>query len=169
MSPPMKPKSEPCMFCKKNVAFPCNNSMLASTCSQCAPTPTDADRLMAVADAIAAPAAPAVVTNTPRAGETAAQTAARSAPRNVAPKPTDTMVGGDHYTKMAIQPLTYIQANEIGFEVGNIVKYVSRYKSKNGIQDLEKARDMLDKLIVFEKEKAARGLMEYLSGLFKAV
>ena len=34
-----------------------------------------------------------------------------------------------------------------GFYVGNIIKYVVRYKGKNGRDDLLKARDYLDKLI----------------------
>ena len=59
-------------------------------------------------------------------------------------------VGGDHYEKTSIQPWEYIIANDLGFLVGNIVKYVSRYKEKNGIQDLEKARHYLNKLIEVE-------------------
>jgi S1-C subfamily serine protease len=41
----------------------------------------------------------------------------------------NTQVGGDHYTKMAIQPIEYIFANDLGFAEGNIIKYVSRYRS----------------------------------------
>ena len=56
-------------------------------------------------------------------------------------------VGGDHYRRQAIQPWDYIVANGLGFLEGNIVKYVSRYKAKGGIDDLHKARHYLDKLI----------------------
>ena len=58
----------------------------------------------------------------------------------------DTQVGGDHYRKMKIQPIEFIVANELEFRVANIVKYVCRYKDKNGLQDLEKAQHYLDML-----------------------
>lgn len=56
-------------------------------------------------------------------------------------------VGGDHYRLKAIQPWDFIAANELGFFEGNIVKYVSRWRAKNGVDDLRKARHYLDKLI----------------------
>lgn len=59
----------------------------------------------------------------------------------------DTQVGGNHYKSMAIQPTEYITKNELGYIEGNIVKYISRYKSKNGLEDLKKARHYLDMLI----------------------
>lgn len=71
------------------------------------------------------------------------------------PEPLDVQIGGDHYKRMPIQPITYIEANELGFSEGNVVKYVTRWKFKGGIQDLEKARDVLTKKIAFEKEKAS--------------
>lgn len=40
-----------------------------------------------------------------------------------------------------------------GFMIGNVIKYICRYKKKNGIEDLEKARNYLDSLIKKEKEK----------------
>lgn len=60
---------------------------------------------------------------------------------------SDTQVGGDHYKDKFIQPWDYIVANGIGYLEGNVIKYVSRWKDKGGIQDLEKARHYLDKLI----------------------
>lgn len=56
-------------------------------------------------------------------------------------------IGGTHYTSKAIQPWDYIVANELGYLEGNIVKYVSRWRAKGGIEDLRKARHYLDKLI----------------------
>lgn len=56
-------------------------------------------------------------------------------------------VGGDHYKKLKIQPTQYVLANEMGFCEGNVVKYVTRYKFKNGIEDLKKARHYIDLLI----------------------
>lgn len=41
---------------------------------------------------------------------------------------------------------------QIGFCIGNIIKYVKRYKDKNGLEDLEKARVYLDRLYTIEKD-----------------
>lgn len=59
----------------------------------------------------------------------------------------DVQEGGDHYRTKGIQPIEYIFANEIGFAEGNVIKYVSRWKDKGGIEDLKKARHYLDLLI----------------------
>lgn len=59
----------------------------------------------------------------------------------------DVQEGGAHYKGKAIQPWDYIVANNIGYLEGNVIKYVTRYKDKNGVQDLKKARHYLDKLI----------------------
>lgn len=56
-------------------------------------------------------------------------------------------IGGDHYKNKAIQPWDYILSNDLGYLEGNIVKYVSRWKLKNGVQDLHKAKHYLQKLI----------------------
>lgn len=61
--------------------------------------------------------------------------------------PNDEQVGGRHYIEKAIQPWDYIIANKMGYLEGNIIKYVSRYKEKNGVEDLIKAAHYLDKLI----------------------
>ena len=60
-----------------------------------------------------------------------------------------------HYDKVGfgIQPLEYITANELDFLEGNIIKYVSRYPHKGGVNDLLKARTYLEKLIKREVEK----------------
>lgn len=61
--------------------------------------------------------------------------------------------GGSHYKSMKIQPFEYIHANGIPFAEGNVIKYVSRWRNKNGIEDLKKARHFLDLLIEAESEK----------------
>lgn len=58
----------------------------------------------------------------------------------------DKQVDGQHYQK-PIQPWDYITLNRLGYLEGNIIKYVTRYKEKNGMRDLEKAKHYLDKLI----------------------
>lgn len=66
-------------------------------------------------------------------------------------------VGGTHYKLQAIQPWDYILANGLGFLEGNIVKYVSRWQRKGGVEDLKKARHYLDKLIeVVAKAEASQ-------------
>ena len=72
---------------------------------------------------------------------------------NEAKTAMDTQVGGDHYKKMKIQPMTYSMANGLDACQHTIIKYVSRFRDKGGIADLEKARHTLDMLIQFEKEK----------------
>lgn len=52
-----------------------------------------------------------------------------------------------HYTRLKIEPIDYIQANNLNFNVGNIIKYVSRAEYKNGIEDLEKAKYYLQREI----------------------
>ena len=59
--------------------------------------------------------------------------------------------GGTHYKHKAIQPWDYIVSNNIGYLEGNIIKYVTRYKQKNGIEDLRKAQHYLEKLIEVTK------------------
>ena len=53
-------------------------------------------------------------------------------------------VAGDHYKDQPIQPVEYIHANAMGYFEGNVVKYVSRWRKKNGIADLEKAKHYID-------------------------
>jgi len=57
-----------------------------------------------------------------------------------------------HY-QLAIQPIDYIIKNNLDFLEGNIIKYVSRYKQKNGLEDLLKAKKYLELLIEKEEKK----------------
>lgn len=49
-------------------------------------------------------------------------------------------VGGNHYTKYSMQPVDAIRKMDLDFIKGNILKYLVRYKDKNGLEDLKKAR-----------------------------
>ena len=60
-------------------------------------------------------------------------------------------VGGNHYNSMKIQPIEYTMANEMNPLQHTVIKYVSRYKNKNGIEDLKKAIHSLELLIQFEE------------------
>ena len=62
-------------------------------------------------------------------------------------------IAGDHYQK-PIQPWDFIVANELGYLEGNIVKYVSRWKDKGGVQDLLKAQHYLQKLIEVTNDRS---------------
>jgi hypothetical protein len=64
-------------------------------------------------------------------------------------------VAGQHYKDMAIQPVEYIHKNGLGFIEGCVVKYVSRWREKGGLEDLRKARHFIDMLI--EMEEPAKG------------
>ena len=57
-------------------------------------------------------------------------------------------VGGTHYQSLAIQPIEYILKNNMGWAEGEIIKYLSRWRLKNGLEDLKKAKSILDTLIV---------------------
>lgn len=65
----------------------------------------------------------------------------------------DIQVAGDHYKRQTIQPWDYIAANGLGYFEGNVVKYVTRWRDKAGVDDLRKARHYLDKLIELEDLK----------------
>lgn len=56
-------------------------------------------------------------------------------------------VDGSHYRDKGIQPIIYIHANNLGFCEGNVVKYVTRWRDKNGVADLKKAIHYLELLI----------------------
>lgn len=64
----------------------------------------------------------------------------------------ETQVGGAHYNK-PIQHWDYVVAQGLGYFEGQITKYVSRWREKNGLEDLRKARHFLDKLIEVESAK----------------
>lgn len=47
-------------------------------------------------------------------------------------------IGGNHYKDMTFQPIELISRLKCSFIQGCIIKYISRYKNKNGKQDIEK-------------------------------
>jgi hypothetical protein len=65
-------------------------------------------------------------------------------------------IGGQHYQK-DIQPVEAMQAwmsreGVEGFYWGNVIKYVARWKDKNGVEDLKKAKDYLERLIKMQEK-----------------
>ncbi len=69
-------------------------------------------------------------------------------PERLSPQPDNS-----HYAKLKMQPWDYIIANELNFFEGNVVKYVTRWRHKNGLDDLRKARVYIDELIRQEEAK----------------
>jgi len=62
-------------------------------------------------------------------------------------RPLSEQIGGDHYRQGSIQPIEYIHANDMDFFSGNVVKYITRWKYKNGLEDLNKAKHYIELLI----------------------
>lgn len=65
-------------------------------------------------------------------------------------KALKTQEGGTHYKDMVIQPVEYIHSNNIDYLSGNVIKYVSRHKSKNGAEDIKKAIHYLQLILELE-------------------
>ena len=65
----------------------------------------------------------------------------------------DTQTGGSHYKDLKIEPVEYALANKLDFAQGSIIKYVTRFRNKNGIEDLRKAIHCIELLIEFEERK----------------
>lgn len=64
--------------------------------------------------------------------------------------PLDVQVAGNHYKKYKIQPLEYAHANKLDMFQGSVVKYITRFRDKNGREDLEKIKHFVDILIKLE-------------------
>ena len=62
----------------------------------------------------------------------------------------------DHY-RTDIQPIEYIVANNMGFCEGNVIKYISRWEMKGGVDDLEKAKHYIEMLIEQENKRNGNG------------
>ena len=66
---------------------------------------------------------------------------------------TDIIKHPKHYIANAIEPIDFIIANKLNFCEGNVVKYISRWRLKNGVEDLKKAKQYIDFLIKKEVAK----------------
>ena len=67
--------------------------------------------------------------------------------------PLEKQIDGDHYKFQPIQPVEYNHVNGLGFCEGSVVKYVSRWRRKGGIKDLQKAKHFLELLIELERKQ----------------
>lgn len=59
-----------------------------------------------------------------------------------------------HYNANGVEAIDVIEAFDLGFHLGNVVKYVLRAKSKNRVEDLKKARWYLDRYIAKQEKNA---------------
>lgn len=63
--------------------------------------------------------------------------------------------GPGHYKDKPLQVWDYVIANNLGYLEGNVVKYVSRWRQKGGVEDLRKAKHYIEKLIEVESGQVA--------------
>ena len=70
-------------------------------------------------------------------------------------------VGGDHYKDLAIQPMEYSMANKLDPLQHTVIKYVTRFRNKAGIDDLKKAIHSIEMLIEHEEEANVEALIEH--------
>lgn len=69
--------------------------------------------------------------------------------RSVTSDTFETQVGGTHYKDKSIQPIEYIMANNLDFNEGSVVKYITRHKEKGGAQDIEKIKQYCDFILKY--------------------
>lgn len=65
----------------------------------------------------------------------------------------ETQIGGSHYSSMEIQPMEYSMLNGLDPCQHTAIKYISRFRQKDGIKDLRKAIHTIELLIEFEERR----------------
>ena len=75
--------------------------------------------------------------------------------KDESPSALNTQIGGDHYKTMAIQPMEFSMANGLDACQHTAIKYIARFRSKGGIEDLQKAKHVIDMLIETEAQVLA--------------
>jgi uncharacterized protein DUF3310 len=78
--------------------------------------------------------------------------------RSTGPGSTD-VTGSVHYKKLKIEPIEYIEENNLPFHEGEIVKYITRWRDKGGIKDLEKVEWYVHRLMEREQKKLNPNIM----------
>lgn len=68
--------------------------------------------------------------------------------------------GPDHYTRLKPEPTDVIVAWDLPWRVANVVKYCARYRFKNGVEDLKKARHYLDMEIEAMEDKPCEAVID---------
>ncbi len=62
----------------------------------------------------------------------------------------DTQHGGSHYKGMAIEPAEYCHRNKLQFCESEAIKYLSRFRAKNGVEDVKKAMHYCAMILEFD-------------------
>lgn len=73
-------------------------------------------------------------------------------------------IAGEHYAKCRIQPIEYAMANKLDACQFSVVKYITRFRDKNGLEDLKKAKHFIDLLIQFEYGEEGDSCQNKLEG-----
>ena len=73
-------------------------------------------------------------------------------PSKYSPKKKST-VEPNHYKKFKMEPFDFIHKNNLGFAEGNVIKYICRWREKNGVEDLKKAIRYIELLIEGEENE----------------
>lgn len=86
-------------------------------------------------------------------------------------QPNSYQVGGEHYASKKVQPWEAMESwmtreAFAGYLLGNCIKYLARYREKNGVQDLEKCKHYLTKLIEIEM---AENIVQFQAGREAAI
>lgn len=83
----------------------------------------------------------------------------------VAEKPANQgQVGGDHYTKLAIQPVEFTMRNGWDPCSHSVLKYITRHGDKNGVQDLRKGRHFVELYMQYAKKRSeGDGIRRYIT------
>ena len=94
--------------------------------------------------------------------------------KNMTYESLEKQVGGNHYSKMKIQPAQFINENGLQFAEGNAIKYICRHSAKGKRKDIEKAIHYLEMILretmieeqkITQLEKRARGFRRIISSL----
>jgi hypothetical protein len=66
---------------------------------------------------------------------------------------SDQVFRPEHYTQYVMEPFTFLFLNDIPTAEGHVIKYVLRWRKKNGIEDLQKAKRIIDMMIEMETNR----------------
>ena len=66
----------------------------------------------------------------------------------------DKVIRPSHYTQWPIEPFTFLMLNNVPFAEASVVKYMMRWRKKNGIEDLRKAARIIEMMIELETNKS---------------
>lgn len=67
----------------------------------------------------------------------------------------DKQEGGGHYKSLKIQPVEYIHENKLDYLQGNVIKYITRHKDKNGALDVKKAIHYCELILQMQYDEGA--------------